>query len=91
MSESRMNWKIRAIKWLVDRLRDEGEFGLRIGHSLVLNNPDPELYLEIVHGEDEVQLFDLTFEADTWSKIRNTMQDVAWRLEKEYEPVEGDG
>lgn len=83
-----MNWKIRAIKWLATRLRDEGGFGLRIGHSLALASPEPELYLEIVHGDDEEQLFDLSFDLETWFRIRETMRDVAWRLEKEYEPVE---
>ena len=85
-----MNWKIRALKWLIDQLREEGAFALRTGHSLVLNNPEPELYLEIVHGPDEVQVFDLIFDADTWEQIRSSMGETAWRLEKEYEPVKED-
>jgi hypothetical protein len=84
-----MNWKIRAIKWLIQRLRrQDDDFRLRLGHSLILANPEAELYLEILHGEQEEVLFFLSFEQETWARIRGSMQEMEWRLEREYQPLE---
>lgn len=83
-----MNWKIGAITWLLRQL-DDDELRLRFGHSMVLANPEPELYLQIVYGEQEDEVFDLTFDPESWVKIQDTMQEMAWRVEKQYRPVEG--
>lgn len=81
------DWKIRAIKWLLRQL-DDDELRLRLGHSLVLANPEPELYLQIVYGEQEDEVFDLTFDPEAWVRIHHTMQEMAWRVEREYRPIE---
>lgn len=80
-------WEIRAIKWLLARLRQRGSFRLRLGHSLVLEEPEPELYMEIVYGKEEVVVFDMTFTPEIWPRIRDTMQELQWKLEQEYEEV----
>ena len=82
--------EIRAITWLIQRLRQSGDFKLRLGHSLVLENPEPELYMEIVYGADEVVVFDMSFNPETWPKIRDTMGELQWQLEQEYEEVKRD-
>ena len=82
--------EIRAIRWLIQRLRQSGDFKLRLGHSLVLENPEPELYMEIVYGADEVAVFDMSFAPETWPKIRDTMGELQWQLEQEYEEVRRD-
>ena len=83
-----MNWRIKIIKALVKSLREEDDFKLRLGHSLVLQNPEQELYIEIVYGDNEDQVFDITFTPQTWEKVRAGMREVGWRLEKEYGAVE---
>jgi len=44
--------------------------------------------MEIVYGDQEELLFCLTFEQETWAEIRHTMQELEWRLEREYESLE---
>ena len=83
-------WEVRAIRWLANRLRDQGDFKLRLGHSLVLERPEPELYIEVVYGDEEVTVFDMTFNPEVWPRIRNTMGELQWQLEKEYEQVGDD-
>ena len=83
-----MNWRVRAIRWLIRSLREEGAFRFRVGHSLVLQNPEPELYMEILFGEQEEVVFEMTYERERWQAIRAGMREVEWRLEREYQPVE---
>jgi hypothetical protein len=88
--EEKPRLEIRAIRWLVRRLRESGDFKLRLGHSLALQSAEPELYMEIVYGDDETAIFDMTFTPEIWPKIRNTMGELEWKLEKEYEEVKRD-
>ena len=88
--DDRPRWEIRAIKWLTRRLRDQGDFKLRLGHSLVLEQPEPELYMEIIYGDEEVVVFNMGFSPETWPKIRNTMFELQLQLEAEYEEVKDD-
>lgn len=88
--EPKPRWEIRAIKWLAHRLRDQGQFKLRLGHSLVLEQPEPELYMEVVYGGDEIVVLDMTFNPQVWPRIVDTMKELHWKLEREYEEVKGD-
>lgn len=83
-------WEIRAIQWLTRRLRDRGAFRLRFGHSLALVEPDPELYMEVMYGAEEVVVFTMTFTPQVWPKILATMSELHDRLEREYEDVTHD-
>ena len=89
-SEDKPCWEVRAIKWLLRRLREQGDFKLRLGHSLVLEQPKPEFYMEVIYGDEEVVVFDMTFGKNTWPKIRNTMADLEVQVEREYEEVSRD-
>lgn len=88
--EGKPRLEIRAIGWLVRRLRESGDFKLRLGHSLALQSTDPELYIEIVYGEEETVIFDMCFSPEVWPKIRDTMGELQWKLDKEYEEVKQD-
>lgn len=86
----RPGWEIRAIQWLVRRLRERGVFKLRFGHSLVLEQPEPEMYMEVVYGDDETVVFDMGFPPQMWPQMRRTMEIMEERIEQEYEEVRGD-
>jgi hypothetical protein len=86
--EQKPRLEIRAIRWLIRRLRESGDFKLRLGHSLVLESADPQLYMEIVYGDEETVVFDMCFSPEIWPKIRNTMSELEWKIEKEYEEVD---
>jgi hypothetical protein len=86
--EQKPRLEIRAIRWLIRRLRESGDFKLRLGHSLVLESADPQLYMEIVYGDEETVVFDMCFSPEIWPKIRSTMSELEWKIEKEYEEVD---
>lgn len=89
-NEPRPRWEIRAIDWLARRLRDDGGLKLRLGHSLALLSQAPELYLQVVHGKDEVVVFDMCFEPAQWYLITQGMARIQYKLEQEYEEVNND-
>lgn len=83
-------WEVRAIKWLIERLREQDDFKLRFGHSLVLQQVDPEMYMEIVYGPDEIIVFDMAFDPSTSPRMRSTMLEMEARIAEEYEEVRRD-
>lgn len=88
--EEKGPWEVRAIKWLTQRLREHDDFKLRFGHSLVLEQPEPEMYMEIVYGPDEIIVFDMAFDPSVSPRMRSTMLEMEARIAEEYEEVKQD-
>jgi len=82
-----VNWRIRLIRWLTRSLREQDKFRLRLGHSLVLQNPEQELYMEVVWGLDEHTVMDITFTPRQWLRVMGGMGEAHRRLEREYEAL----